>query len=348
MNNRQKLELTWIGKENRPRLEPRILLEDPEKSYHAKHRVTDHDLFDNRLIFGDNLLALKALEQEFTGKIRCAYLDPPFNTGSAFEHYDDGMEHSLWLTLMRDRLECIRKLLADDGFLFVHIDYRESARLKLILDEVIGAGCFRNEVIVGRGTKNVQSQFTDIDSLASGHDTIYLYSRNPNARLKTLFARMEDPQPGKWDTFWRGTDRPTMRYELFGITPPKGQWRWSKERAYEAKRAYEEYCSIHQARVTLDEYWHELEDMLGRGPDFVRKGPDGTVQYYVGPRDYKMSSDVWLDLRTLGKVTDFPHEKHEDILERIVGWVTEPGDWVLDSFAGSGTTGAVAHKMGRR
>ena len=104
MNNRQTLELTWIGKENRPRLEPRILLEDPERSYHAKHRVTDHDLFDNRLIFGDNLLALKALEQEFTGKIKCIYIDPPYNTGSAFEHYDDGVEHSLWLSLMRDRL----------------------------------------------------------------------------------------------------------------------------------------------------------------------------------------------------------------------------------------------------
>ena len=81
MNRKQKLELTWIGKDVRPRLEPRILLEDPEKFYHAKHRVTDHDLFDNRLIFGDNLLALKALEQEFTGKIKCIYIDPPYNTG---------------------------------------------------------------------------------------------------------------------------------------------------------------------------------------------------------------------------------------------------------------------------
>ncbi|MEK7684601.1 MAG: site-specific DNA-methyltransferase, partial [Verrucomicrobiota bacterium] len=295
-----------------------------------------------------NLLALKALEQEFSGKIKCVYWDPPFNTGSAFEHYDDGMEHSLWLSLMRDRLECIRKLLADDGFIFVQIDYRESARLKLLMDEVLGVPCFRNEIIVGRGTKNVQSQFADIDSLASGHDTIYLYAKNSGARLKTLFARMEDPQPGKWDTFWRGTDRPTMRYELFGITPAKGQWRWSKERAYEAKRAYEEYSKNHQSRISLDEYWHELEAKLGNEPNFVRKSSDGTVQYYVGPRDYKMSSDVWLDLRTLGKATDFPHEKHEAILERIIGWVTEPGDWVLDSFGGSGTTGAVAHKMGRR
>jgi adenine-specific DNA-methyltransferase len=95
MANKQKLELTWIGKENRPRLEPRILLEDPSKSYHAKHRVTKNDIYGNRLIFGDNLLALKALEQEFAGKVKCIYIDPPYNTGSAFEHYDDGVEHSL-------------------------------------------------------------------------------------------------------------------------------------------------------------------------------------------------------------------------------------------------------------
>lgn len=118
-NHKLKLELTWIGKENRPKLEPRILLEDPEQSYHAKHRVTDNDLFDNHLIFGDNLLALKALEQEFTGKIKCIYIDPPYNTGSAFEHYDDGVEHSIWLSLMRERLEILWRLLKQDGSLWV-------------------------------------------------------------------------------------------------------------------------------------------------------------------------------------------------------------------------------------
>ena len=111
-SNKQRLELTWIGKEHRPRLEPRILLEDPELSHHAAHRVTDNDLFDNRLIFGDNLLALKALEQEFAGKVKCVFIDPPYNTGSAFTHYDDGLEHSIWLSMMRDRLEMIRRLLA--------------------------------------------------------------------------------------------------------------------------------------------------------------------------------------------------------------------------------------------
>ena len=138
MSKKQKLELTWIGKEERPRLEPRILLEDQELSYHAGHRVTEADLFDNRLIFGDNLLALKALEQEFTGKVKCVYIDPPFNTQQAFEHYDDGVEHSLWLTLLRDRLEIIRRLMSSCATLFVHIDDNELGYLIVLLDEIFG------------------------------------------------------------------------------------------------------------------------------------------------------------------------------------------------------------------
>ncbi len=139
---RQKLELTWIGKEKRPRLEPRILLEDPEKSYHAKHRVSDGDIFDNRLIFGDNLLALKALEAEFAGKVKCVFIDPPYNTGSAFTHYDDGLEHSIWLGLMRDRLEIIRRLLSDDGSLWITIDDNESAYLKVLRTRFLGESHF--------------------------------------------------------------------------------------------------------------------------------------------------------------------------------------------------------------
>lgn len=138
MTGPQKLELIWIGKEKRPKLEPRILLEDPSKNYHAKHRVSEADIFDNRLIFGDNLLALKALEQEFAGKVKCVYVDPPFNTQQAFEHYDDGLEHSLWLALMRDRLEIIRRLMSNDGSLFVHIDDNELGYLIVLLDEIFG------------------------------------------------------------------------------------------------------------------------------------------------------------------------------------------------------------------
>ena len=138
MKPKQKLELTWIGKENRPRLEPRILLEDPEKSYHAAHRVTNRDLFENRLIFGDNLLALKALEQDFAGKLKCIYIDPPYNTGSAFTHYDDGIEHSLWLSLMRDRLELLSRLLSPDGSIWISIDDNEQHYLRVLMDEIFG------------------------------------------------------------------------------------------------------------------------------------------------------------------------------------------------------------------
>lgn len=301
----------------------------------------------NMIIQGDNLEALKALLPYYAGRVKCIYIDPPYNTRSAFEHYDDNLEHSQWLEMMYPRFQLLRELLSEDGFIFVQIDYRESAHLKVILDEIFGTACFKNEIIVGRGIKNVQSQFEDIDSLAAGHDTIYLYSKNARSRLKTLFAQIDDPQPGKWDTFWRGTERPTMRYELFGITPPRGQWRWSKDRAYHAKALYEKYMSDFQSSMSLDEFWKKLEAETGTEPNLVRLGSENTVQYYVGPRDYKMLSDVWLDIRTLGKITNFPHEKHEALLERIISWVTKPNEIVLDSFLGSGSTAAAAHKMRR-
>ncbi|MFN7289766.1 MAG: DNA methyltransferase, partial [Pirellula sp.] len=170
---KQKLELTWIGKENRPRLEPRILLEDPEKSYHAPHRVSENDIFDNRLIFGDNLLALKALEQEFTGKIKCIFIDPPYNTGSAFEHYDDGLEHSLWLTLIRDRIDIIKRLLTDNGSLWISIDDNEAHYLKVLCDEIFGRYCFVADICWKKrdGAPNDRK-------IGSTYDHVLVYSKS--------------------------------------------------------------------------------------------------------------------------------------------------------------------------
>src|SRR5690606_19620834 len=166
-----KLELTCIGKENRPRLEPRILIEDPEKSYHAPHRVSEHDIFDNRLIFGDNLLALKALEQEYTGKVKCIFIDPPYNTGSAFTHYDDGVEHSLWLSLMRDRLELIRVLLSEDGSLWITIDDNEAHYLKVLCDEVFGRPAFVTTVV----WENFYGR-SNAAAISPGHNYVLVYS----------------------------------------------------------------------------------------------------------------------------------------------------------------------------
>ena len=178
---KQKLELTWIGKENRPRLEPRILLEDHDKSHHARNRLTDNDLFDNRLIFGDNLLALKALEQEFAGKIKCIYIDPPYNTGSAFEHYDDGVEHSLWLSLMRERLELLWKLLRPDGALWISIDDNEGHYLKVLCDEVFGRQSFVATVVWENFyvRSNAAAISPACTSLISSRELAFICSKRP-------------------------------------------------------------------------------------------------------------------------------------------------------------------------
>ncbi len=178
MTRKTKLELTWIGKEERPKLEPRILIEDPALGHHARAKRRDAsgndlDRFDNMLIQSDNLLALKALEQEFAGKVKCVFIDPPYNTGSAFEHYDDGLEHSLWLSMMRDRLEIIRALMAEEGSLWITIDDNEAHYLKVLCDEVFGranfvASCVWEKDKGGRGDADISST----------HDYVIVYAKN--------------------------------------------------------------------------------------------------------------------------------------------------------------------------
>ncbi len=228
MGNKQKLELTWIGKENRPRLEPRILLEEPERSYHALHRVTSKDIFDNRLIFGDNLLALKALEQGYTGKIKCVFIDPPYNTGSAFTHYDDGLEHSIWLSLMRDRLEIIRRLLSDDGSLWITIDDNEAHYLKVLCDEAFGRSNFITNVI----WQKIFAPKSSARHLSVSHDHVLLYVKNSDIWKRNLQPRSEfqdiryknpdnDPR-GPWISD-QLTARNSYSKGLYPITCPSGR-----------------------------------------------------------------------------------------------------------------------------
>ena len=187
MSKKPRLELTWIGKENRPRLEPRILLEDREKSYHAKHRVSDKDIFDNILIQGDNLLALKALEQQFRGQVKCIFIDPPYNTGSAFEHYDDGLEHSTWLSMMRDRLELLRELLRPDGSIWITIDDNEMPYLRVLLDEIFGRANFIATVI----WEKVYSPKSSAKFLSENHDYVVCYAKDASRWQRNLLPRTE-------------------------------------------------------------------------------------------------------------------------------------------------------------
>src|SRR5690606_5841268 len=245
------LELTWIGKENRPKLEPRILLEDSEKSYHAPHRVTDHDLFENRLIFGDNLLALKALEQEFTGKIKCIYIDPPYNTGSAFEHYNDGVEHSLWLSLIRDRLELLKGLLRTDGCIWISIDDNEHAYLRVLMDEVFG----RKNFVATAIWQKIFSPNSTARHLSANHDYVMLYAKEIDLWNRNLLPRTEGSNESYRNPdndprgLWTSSDLSARNYYSAGtysvtspsgkVTggPPKGRyWTISKEKFLEFDR----------------------------------------------------------------------------------------------------------------
>ena len=229
-------------------------------------------------------------------------------------------------------------MLAEDGFIFISIDVFEFTNLKCILDEIFGLANFRNCIAVRRGIKNVQAQFDEVQALSLGHEYIFLYSKNPQAKLPKLSKNFEIEKAGKWDTFWRGTNRPTMRYEIFGICPEKGQWRWEIGRATKAAKNYEKYMAEYSDTMSIDDYF--LENLMATNEklDFVRKNEGGTIQYYVPPQTGKLLSDNWMDILLSGSYANFDTEKNVLLIERIINWITSDNDVILDSFAGSGTT----------
>lgn len=354
MTRKPKLELTWIGKENRPKLEPRILLEDPAKSYHAPHRVKANDLFDNKLIFGDNLLALKALEQQFTGKIKCIFIDPPYNTGSAFTHYDDGIEHSIWLSLIRERLQLLWKLLTDDGSIWITIDDTECHYLKVLCDELFGRANF----VSSFAWEKDQGRRGDTD-ISSAHDHILLYARSRDiwrkarhllprsAEQESRYRNPDNDPRGRWLQGDNGTAKSGSEGARFPIklpsgrevVPPKGNyWRFSKE-------------NFEQARAEGRVHFGAKGDSMPVIKRYLTEVQQGVVPRTWWPAEEVGSNqDAKRDhlRKLLPSIEPFATPKPEQLLQRIFLISTSPGDWVLDSFAGSGTTGAVAHKMQRR
>ena len=356
---KQRLELTWIGKEDRPKLEPRILLEDAENSYARPH--DEGDIFDNRLIFGDNLLALRALEANFLGQVKCIYIDPPYNTGSAFTHYDDSVEHSIWLSLMRDRIDILRRLLRPDGCLFAQADDNEGHYLKVILDEAFG----RKNFLATFLWKKVDSPNDNKVPITPDHEFIFAYAADVDAVSlrqradSTLLDAYRGPdEQGRYfrDRLLKKngknslrTDRPTM---WFPVPGPDGA------DVYPIHDDGREACWA-LGRTAVFE-------MLKRGEIIWKdRGSAGAPKWVPYTREYapeiptRPFPTLWTDLPTtrqtkahqkdlFGLGNEFDTPKPEALIERVLQLCTEPGDLVLDSFAGSGTTGAVAHKMGRR
>ncbi|CAM5196286.1 site-specific DNA-methyltransferase [Alishewanella longhuensis] len=380
--SKTKLELTWIGKDKRPKLEPRILLEDLKLSYHVNQKVSEDDIFDNKLIFGDNLLALKALEQDYTNKVKCIYIDPPYNTGNAFEHYDDAVEHSIWLSLMRDRLIILRKLLRDDGFICCHIDDSEGHYLKVLMDEVFGRSNYLSTIYVQvrYADKTLKQDMSFHKQIEQVHVYRKDWGAKPNLNTKeksfdkfnfyieekgagreiTLGGKRvvifnkgdyeitkgegsEDGLKEIWATgsildgnssgrFFRDyfngrveEDGLGVLYKVYGIGDDKFDYRYftGPQRAGATKGKYFQGVPIKQ-----------LED-----EDLVQTSPIENFYDLAGS---------FGNCRHEGGVDFRSGKKPEKLIEIILKHFSNPGDLVLDSFGGSGSTGAVAHKMGRR
>lgn len=350
----QKLELTWVGKydEQQP-LEPRILIENPEYSYGEVETdvLPNGKLWKgNMLIHGDNLLALKALEQDYAGQVKCIYIDPPYNTGNAFEQYDDGIEHSIWLGLIKERLIILRNLLANDGSIWISIDDDEQAYLKVLMDEVFGRQNFVNNVI----WEKKFSPSNDAKWLSDSHDFVMVYAKNKNTWRPNLLPRSEDMNSryknhdndprGAWTsgdcsvkTYSASADYPITTPSGRIVNPPAGYcWRFSKEKFAEL--------------IADNRIWFGKDgDGVPRVKRFLSDVKDGITAMTIWKfTEVGHNQDAKKEVKQFNSESVFATPKPERLIERILTLGSNEGDIVLDSFLGSGTTAAVAQKMGRK
>ena len=357
-----KLELNWIGKydeENHIKPEPRILIENPEYSYTAEPKgqiaidFTSGQLdlkSDNMLIHGDNLLALKSLEQQFAGQVKCIYIDPPYNTGSAFEHYDDNLEHSTWLSLMKPRLELLRNLLADNGSIWISIDDDEQRYLGVLCDEIFGRSNFVANII----WEKKYSPQNDAKWFSDSHDFIMVYAKNksiwrPNLLPRTdeMNARYKNPDNDPRGP-WKPGDLSVRTYNQncdYEITLPSGRVvRPSESRCWGVtKERFEELVSDHRIWFGSD------GNSVPAVKKFLTEVKQGTTAMTIWKyTEVGHNQDAKKEVKQFNSTAVFATPKPERLIERVLTLATNPGDLVLDSFLGSGTTAAVAHKMGRR
>lgn len=352
-----KLELTWYGKDEPIRVEPRLLIENTALSNTAADPETQ-----NMLIHGDNLLALKALESKFAGQVKCIYIDPPYNTGSAFEHYDDNLEHSQWLNLMRPRLEILHSLLSDSGSIWISIDDDEGHYLKVLCDEVFGRSNFVSTVIWEKkyAPQGNAQWFTD------SHDFLLVYAKNkvgwtPNLlpRSESMNAKYKNPDNDP-KGLWR-PDNATISlsggqrgaqyartgyceniYELKApngktYLPPQGRcWYYPEERMMQA---------IEEGKIFFGKDGQGVPQLKR----YLSEVKQGATAMTIWKRDeVGDNQEAKREVRIFNPESVFATPKPERLVERVLTLGSAPGDLVLDSFLGSGTTAAVAQKMERR
>lgn len=353
-----KLELTWVGKENEIKVEPRILIENPALS-NISHKTAGQasifdaenaDGFDNMLIHGDNLLALKALESKFAGQVKCIYIDPPYNTGYAFAHYDDNLEHSIWLSLMKPRLEIMRNLLDKQGSLWISIDDDEQAYLKVLCDEIFGRSNFVANII---WEKKFSPQ-NDAKWLSDSHDFIMVYAKDkenwkPNLLPRTadMDERYSNPDNDPRGP-WTSSDLTARTYSAncdYPITTPSG-----RVVSPSASRSWTVDRATFEQLVTDNRVWFGVNGSnVPRKKTFLSEVQSGVVPMTIWKcSEVGHNQEAKKEVKALIPINPFATPKPERLIEKILKIASSKGELVLDSFLGSGTTAAVAQKMGRR
>lgn len=366
-------EFTWVGKKasvveaNKPIR--KTLRPCPEES-------KNWDTTENLYIEGDNLEVLKLLQEAYLGKVKMIYIDPPYNTGNDFIYADDFMRsqkeeneqmgmydedenclfkntdtngrfHSDWCSMMYSRLMAARNLLADDGVIFISIGDEEVENLRKVADEVFGEANFRNQIIIRRGAKSLQAQFDTWDRLGQGHEYILFYTKDSRYRFYKQTRLLDEARPGSWNNHWRGTNRPTMRYEIFGYTPDSGQWRWSQDRSQKAIQNYSRMLSetgCNENTITqniIDQWYSKQKSRI----DLLRKSTNGKVEHYIPPTNETLLNSSWMDLLVgssseINQLFDtkvFDTAKLTETVGRVLRFADSDAI-ILDFFSGSATT----------
>jgi adenine-specific DNA-methyltransferase len=353
--NYNKLELTWIGKGDEPKLEPRILIENPEYSYGDPKS-------ENMLINGDNLLALKALEQDYTNKVKCIYIDPPYNTGSAFDHYDDNLEHSQWLNLIKPRLSILHKLLSNDGFIFIQIDDNELSYLQVLCDEIFGRNN-RVNIIAVKMSESSGVKMSHVDKkLPKLKEFIIVYRKQIGSTLKPIRIPKSD-ENGELNQYLKYYSKyilnPTDKVEEWKIVGVK-DFLQSKGEPIDENSIKQfklnnsdriVYRTNNKSLSNLQFSTETAEVTSSTGLKYIWW--EGKQMLFLSDYVYEYLGDLWTDISTInlnkeGNVDFTNGKKPEKLLARIIEMSSNKGDIVLDSFLGSGSTAAVAHKMGRK
>ena len=339
----------------------------------CREESVDFDNTENLYIEGDNLDVLKLLRETYLGKVKMIYIDPPYNTGNDFVYNDDfaesadeyldrsgqyneegnrlvqntesnGRFHTDWLNMIYPRLKVAKDLLSDDGVIFISIGDEEIDNLRKVADEIFGADNFRNQITVRRGAKSVQAQFETWDKLGKDFEYVLLYTKNAEFRFKQQSKPLSEKRDGSWNNHWRGTDRPTMRYPLLGITPTTGQWRWSKERSETAVKNYNlmlDKIGSNPTQQQIDD-WYEKQN---KNIDLLRLSTNGKPEHYIPPTSTTLLNSSWNDLlvgssseiMNLFDTKVFDTAKLTIIVRRMLGFVDNDAI-VLDFFSGSATT----------